>query len=281
MLTMAVDAQDTALPIPVPPPAVLVTLSRNARRLRQARGLTLRSLASRSGLSLRFLMDVEAGRGNISIRRLAELADALETTAADLVTPARDAETMPVIALLGLRGAGKSTIGRRLARRLKRRFVELDHAIEARAGLTLAEIFSLHGEEYYRRLERAALAELLATRQPVVVAVGGGLVTAPDSYELLLRSTTTVWLKARPEDYWNRVIRQGDRRPMDQHPQARAALQQLVMEREPLYARASLTLDTADQSVDAVVRKLVGSVGSVGSVSPVGSRGRGPGTKVR
>jgi XRE family aerobic/anaerobic benzoate catabolism transcriptional regulator len=109
--------------------------------------------SGRSGLSLRFLLDVEAGRGNISVRRLADLATALHTTAADLVTAHAEDPQPEVIALLGLRGAGKTTIGRRLARRLKRRFVELDHLIEQRAGLTLGEI-SLHGEEYYRRIGR-------------------------------------------------------------------------------------------------------------------------------
>ena len=246
----------TALP-PQPGPSVLATLSQNARQLRQHRGLTLRTLADRSGLSLRFLMDVEAGRGNISIRRLADLAAALQTTAADLVTPDTEVETAPMLALLGLRGAGKTAVGRRLARRLKRRFAELDKLIESRAGLTLGDIFTLHGEDYYRRLEREALGDLLASRQPIVLAVGGGLVTAPESYDLLLRSATTIWLRARPEDYWNRVVGQGDRRPMDQHPQARAALKQLVARRDPLYARAAVTVDTAGQTVDQVVRKLI------------------------
>jgi XRE family aerobic/anaerobic benzoate catabolism transcriptional regulator len=242
------------------PPPVLVTLSQRSRLLRQRQGLTLRALASRSGLSLRFLLDVEAGRGNISVRRLADLASALQTTAADLVTPHAEDPAPQVIALLGLRGAGKTTIGRRLARRLKRRFVELDHLIEARAGLTLGEIFSLHGEEYYRRLEDDALADLLASGQSMVVAVGGGLVTAPQTYERLLRGSTTVWLKARTEDYWNRVIRQGDRRPMSQHPQAREALRQLAARREPLYARARLTVDTSGGTIDDVVKRLAAQV---------------------
>src|SRR5262245_51142184 len=140
------------MPVDRPAP-LLATLGQRARRLRQQQGLTLRRLADRSGLSLRFLMDVEAGRGNISVRRLGDLAAALQTPAADLVTPAADA-TPRLIALLGLRGSGKTTIGRRLARRLRLPFVELDHRVEVRAGLSLQQIFSLHGEEYYRRLER-------------------------------------------------------------------------------------------------------------------------------
>src|SRR5207248_2987286 len=141
---------------------ILLALSRRARQLRHEQGLTLRALAERSGLSLRFLMEIEAGRGNISIRRLADLAGALQTSAAELISvppPGAGAAGARVIALLGLRGAGKTTIGKRLARKRHVPFVELDHRIEARAGLTLGEIFSLHGEEYYRRLERDVLED--------------------------------------------------------------------------------------------------------------------------
>jgi XRE family aerobic/anaerobic benzoate catabolism transcriptional regulator len=198
-------------------------------------------------------MDVEAGRGNISVRRLADLADALQTTAADLVTAHSEDPAPRVIALLGLRGAGKTTVGRRLARRMRMRFVELDRHIEQRAGVRLAEVFSIHGEEYYRRLERDTLADLLAARQSMVLAVGGGLVTSSEAYGMLLRQTTTIWLKAKADDCWTRVIRQGDRRPMDQHPQAREALRQLVARRDPLYARAAHTVDTSTLSIPQAV----------------------------
>jgi XRE family aerobic/anaerobic benzoate catabolism transcriptional regulator len=203
-------------------------------------------------------MDVEAGRGNISVKRLAELADALHTTAADLVTEHAEDPTQ-VIALLGLRGSGKTSVGRRLARRLKLRFVELDRQIEHRAGMRLAEIFVTHGEDYYRRLERETLADLLNARQSMVLAVGGGLVGDPETYGMLLRKATTVWLKAKADDCWNRVMRQGDRRPMEA-PQAREAMRQLVARREPLYARARFAVDTSSatvvQAVDRVERLL-------------------------
>jgi len=240
---------------PSPTPPVLVTLSQRSRLLRQQKSLTLRALADKSGLSLRFLMDVEAGRGNISVRRLADLAEALQTTAADLVTPHSEDPAPRVIALLGLRGAGKTTVGRRLARRLKMRFVELDKQIEHRAGIRLAEVFSIHGEDFYRRLERETLGDLLNSRQSMVLAVGGGLVTSPETYSLLLRQTTTIWLKAKADDCWARVIRQGDRRPMDQHPQAREALRQLVTRREPLYARAAFTVDTSAVTIPQAVER--------------------------
>ena len=227
---------------------VLATLARRARLLRQERRLTLQALADRSGLSRRYLMDVEAGRGNISVRRLADLAGALDVTAAQLLTPDRDDARPRAVALLGLRGAGKTTVGRQLAKRLRMPFVELDQRIADRAGLSLGDVFSLHGEEYYRRLEREALAEVLEADEPAVIAVGGGLVTSPETYALLRRQARTVWLKARPIDYWNRVLRQGDRRPIDEHPHAREALRQLVTRRQPLYARAEVTVDTAGLS---------------------------------
>jgi len=242
------------------PPPVLVTLSQRARLLRQQQGLTLRTLAGKSGLSLRFLMDVEAGRGNISVKRLADLAQALQTTAADLVSVHSEDPAPRIIALLGLRGAGKTAVGRRLARRLRMRFVELDKHIEHRAGMRLPEIFTIHGEEFYRRLERDTLGDLLNARQSMILAVGGGIVTAAETYQLLLRHTTTVWLKARAEDCWSRVMRQGDRRPIEL-PQAREALRQLVARREPLYARASVTVDTSGVSVQQAVDRAERAVG--------------------
>src|SRR5437016_6894240 len=173
------------MPSTAPPFDILAVLARRSRQLRHEHGLTLRTLAERSGLSLRFLLDVEAGRGNISVRRLAALAQALNTSVGDLLR--EDAATPRVIALLGLRGSGKTSTGRRLARRLRLPFVELDDRIEERAGLKLGEIFSLHGEEYYRRLERETLVDLFNSGQSTVLAAGGGLVTSSDTYALLRR----------------------------------------------------------------------------------------------
>jgi XRE family aerobic/anaerobic benzoate catabolism transcriptional regulator len=200
-------------------------------------------------------MEVESGRGNISIRRLADLAAALGATPVDLLTAAPAVQTQ-IIALLGLRGAGKTTVGRRLAKRLHRRFVELDREIETRAGLALGEVFTLHGEDYYRRLEHDTLVDLLAEPEPMVLAVGGGLVTSAETYALLRRCATTIWLRARPEDYWSRVVRQGDRRPMNQHPQAEDALRRLVDRREPLYAKADVTVDTSALPAATVVTRV-------------------------
>lgn len=230
---------------------ILGSLGRRARAQRLAHGWTLREIAERSGVSPRFLVQLEAGQGNISIRRLADVAQALETTPAALLSGF--ATPPPVIALLGLRGAGKTTIGRKLAKRRRLPFVELDKRIEQAADLSLGELFTLHGEDYYRRLEREVLQDVLGEGQAMVLATGGGLVASPDTFATLRRAATTVWLRASPEDHWNRVVRQGDRRPMADHPQAMADLRSLLATREPLYALADHTVDTSGATADMVV----------------------------
>ena len=233
------------------PEDILAGLGRRARALRIARRWTLREVAERSGVSPRFLVQLEAGRGNISVRRLADVAQALETTPSVLLTDTH-ASSVNVVALLGLRGAGKTSVGRRLAKRRRVPFVELDHRIEEAAELSLGELFSLHGEDYYRRLEREVLQEVLA-EGPMVLATGGGLVASPETFATLRRSAVTVWLRAKPEDHWNRVVRQGDRRPMADHPQAMADLRALLSTREPLYSLADHVVDTSTLPVTKVV----------------------------
>jgi XRE family transcriptional regulator, aerobic/anaerobic benzoate catabolism transcriptional regulator len=240
---------------------LLAALGRRVRQLREEHGFSMREAAQRSRLSLRFLGQVEKGQGNISIRNLAALARALGTTPAALLAGAGDG-ALPIVALLGLRGAGKSTIGRKLARRLRLPFVELDRRVEEAAGLTLGEIFALHGEDYYRRLEREALEAVLREGRPVVLATGGGIVNSPDTYALLKRLALTIWLRARPLDHWNRVVQQGDRRPMADRPQAMAELRRILAVREPLYAEAAHALDTAGRNAEAVAEAAAAIVGA-------------------
>lgn len=235
------------------PALLLANLGARTRDLRGEHGLTLRELAVRSGLSARFLTQVESGTGNISVRNLALLAAALGTTPAALLAGSRDEPKRVVVALLGVRGAGKTTIGRKLAKRLRVPFVELDQRIERAAGLSLGELFRLHDESYYRRLERATLEALLSDDHSAVVATGGGLVTAPETWAFLRRRAVTVWLRARPEDHWNRVVQQGDRRPMAEHPEAMAELRRLIAAREPLYAQAAHTVDTSRLGIDGAL----------------------------
>jgi XRE family aerobic/anaerobic benzoate catabolism transcriptional regulator len=222
--------------------------------------MTVRELAATADLSVRFLSEVEAGRGNISVTRLAALAQALGVEITTLLAP-DDTPGSRSVALLGLRGAGKTSVGKQLARRLKFPFVELDTHIAKRAGMALGEVFSLYGEDYYRQIERATLADILSEPGPKVIATGGGLVTAGETFALLQRHATTVWLKARSADYWNRVVKQGDRRPMTDHPQAREALRELVARRDPLYRQADVTVDTAGLTVAQTVARLAQALG--------------------
>lgn len=273
--------------------AVLRDMGDRVRALRDGQSLARRALAEMSGVSERFLAELEGGKGNISVARLADVAAALKSTPAALLAESElpaggeggalragvaalldgrsEAELRevrawlsarftvtagPVVALLGVRGAGKSTIGARLAKRLGLPFHELDALIEEAAGLTLAEIFELHGEAYYRRLERETLSSLLATSQGAVLATGGSLVSDRESFRLLKRRSVTVWLKARAEDHWNRVLQQGDQRPMAKNPHAMQELRALLSAREKQYAEADHVIDTSRVTVAGAVAEL-------------------------
>lgn len=231
---------------------MLARLGATVRSLRKARDWSRRDLAQRTGISERFLADVEAGTANPSLLRLATLAQVFEVELTELVAGAVATSARRHVALLGLRGSGKSTVGPLLARRLGRPFVELDACIEASTGLRLGEIFQLHGESYYRDTERAALVRQLAG-EPCVLAASGGIVTDAQSFALLRRSARTVWLRAAPEDHWQRVINQGDLRPMADNEQAFADLRRILAERESLYRQADVVVDTSTQGLDEVV----------------------------
>jgi XRE family aerobic/anaerobic benzoate catabolism transcriptional regulator len=242
--------------------AFLAAVGASVRARRTERGMSRRQLSERSRVSERFLAQLEAGSGNISLARFAQVAGALGVSPAALLAGAELAPRPPApVALLGVRGAGKSTVGAELAARLGVRFVELDQHIEQAAGLSLAELFELHGEAHYRALERAELERVL-DGSPLVLATGGSIVGDRDSYALLRRRARTVWLRARAEDHWDRVIRQGDRRPMAENPHAFAQLQALLTSREPLYAAAHHVIETSGRSLDQVVDAVRAAVGA-------------------
>ncbi|MBC8327629.1 MAG: helix-turn-helix domain-containing protein [Planctomycetes bacterium] len=240
------------------PPArrLLEALAHKVRQTRHARGLSLQETSVKAGFSRRFLVEIEAARANPSIGKLAALADALCLPLRELCDlPGRGVPTHR-IAMIGLRGAGKSTVGFELAKALEIPFSELDDVIQERAGLTVSEIFELHGSEGYRRLETESLEEWLTRHGSGVLAVPGGVVASPYTYERLLGSCRTVWLQAAPEEHMDRVVAQGDLRPMNSHPEAMERLMALLTERSPQYQRAEIKLSTSGKALPQIVGEL-------------------------
>lgn len=237
---------------------LLSELGNRVRARRTSMGWTLREIADRSGVSSRFLSDLEAGKGNISVARLADVARALDASLISLLPSEEKQE--PVVALVGLRGAGKSTIGKSLAKHLGVPFLELDARIEKQANLSLGDLFALHGESYYKRLAYDVLLKLLAQNEPLVIATGGSVVTDPETWQFLKRRTHTVWIKATPEDHWKRVLGQGDTRPMANRTSAMAELRSILSQRSPVYAEASQTIDTSSIRVSEAVRMIAAAI---------------------
>ena len=166
------------------------------------------------------------------------------------------ADRMKRIALIGLRGAGKSTLGAKLAKDLGVPFVELDREIEREAGTSLSEIFLLYGQAGYRRYERRSLEKVLEKHERCVIATGGSIVSEPGTYDLLLSACYTVWLKALPEEHMARVIAQGDTRPMAGNVEAMEDLRRILEGRDMLYGQADVTIDTARRTVDRSLKDL-------------------------
>ena len=244
-----------------PADPVLSELGRKLRAQRHGRGMTVKELAVKSSLSERFVVSVEGGQGNLSLLRLVELARALGCPLTDLVDDAwvQGPTARPLerpVALTGLRGAGKSTIGREVAKRLGVRFYEIDQLISQRAGLSMGEIFEVHGATQIRKLERDVWEGLLL-EAPGVIATTGGIVTETSTYERLLATATVVWLKARPADHFNRVSEQGDTRPMANRVNAMRELKAILRARGALYERAHQTVDTSSLGLNRAIERVV------------------------
>jgi XRE family aerobic/anaerobic benzoate catabolism transcriptional regulator len=274
-----VDARDTRSQSDA---AYLAELGKRVREARDQRGMARKVLAEVSGVSERYLAQLETGSGNASVTLLRRVAAALNVRMTHLLNadigpgralvnsfidslPDRRLEEVlrrlvgefgadegvrrKRIALIGLRGAGKSTLGSALAKAIRRPFIELDREIEGEAGMALAEIFMLYGQARYRDLERQCLDRLISSQREIVLSVGGGVVSEPDTYQLLLTNCFTVWVKASPAEHMSRVVAQGDMRPMQGHAQAMQDLKEILRAREPLYARADAVVDTSGDSV--------------------------------
>jgi XRE family aerobic/anaerobic benzoate catabolism transcriptional regulator len=282
--------------------AYLVELGQRVRAMRAVRGMSRKVLALESGVSERYIAQLESGLGNVSIMLLRRVADATGAPLEDLVAePSRQPKDWPLIrellrqaspdmlrdvkallsgqsidwpapaqpqpavdrvALIGLRGAGKSTLGRLAAEKLGWRFVELNKEIEREAGFSITEIFSIYGQDGYRRHEQAALERIISEPGAVILATGGGIVSEPVTFERLLANFFTVWVKASPGEHMSRVRKQGDLRPMGADKAAMSELITILQSREPLYARARISIDTSGASVDQSLKALTRTIQS-------------------
>jgi XRE family aerobic/anaerobic benzoate catabolism transcriptional regulator len=281
---------------PVPSPefeaALVAEIGRRVRLGRAKRGMTRRQLAQGSGASERYLAQIEAGQGNPSVIILNAIGRALDMPIAELLPRATRSDTIERIvgllarvppselaaiaemieqraaqipaddrarriALVGLRGAGKSTLGQKLAAHLGCPFIELDRLVEQEYGASIPDLVEIAGIATFRRYERSCLEHVIAENQAAVIATAGGIVSNAETYALLLRRTHTIWIKARPEEHMRRVIEQGDFRPMAQNREAMADLVAILDARRPDYARAEAELDTAGDSMDGSFDKLL------------------------
>jgi XRE family transcriptional regulator, aerobic/anaerobic benzoate catabolism transcriptional regulator len=290
---------DTSTPAPEPrrgalpgEEAYLRNIGERLRMVRAGRGMTRKILARASGVSERYLADLEQGTGNASLLVLKQIADAMAVKVADLVRdgtepsadvarlvqriqalPSDDVKQVSAwverqfpgeaksrdgrIALVGLRGAGKTTVGSAVAAMLNRPFIELDREIEVLGGKPLAQIIADDGQATFRKLELEALATVLRRHERAVIATGGGLVTETSAFGLLRASCFVIWLKAEPDVHMSRVLSQGDTRPMADNPEAMTDLKAILASRGHLYALADASIDTSAATVDDTVAAVV------------------------
>jgi XRE family aerobic/anaerobic benzoate catabolism transcriptional regulator len=238
-------------------PPLLRELGRRLRAAREKRGLSVVELAARAELSRRYLTEAEAGRANPTLLVLARLAHELGLTLSGLLDLPVAPRVHERIALVGLRGAGKSTVGRRVALALEVPFVELDGEVEKHSGLRLAQVFELHGPQAFHRFEAEALEHVLARGERLVLAAGGSIAESPENFERLRTSCRTVWLTAQPEEHFARVAQQGDLRPMSGRPRALAELVALLERRTPLYSTCEFIVGTSGRDAADVANEIL------------------------
>lgn len=270
--------------------ALLQRVGERVRKARHLKGLPRRVLSEMSGVSPRYLAQLESGSGNISIGLLQRVALALgyrmewlvteedpwtsealhmaelfrgatkdvrQRVIATLTPQSPEARRAQRICLIGLRGAGKSTLGAMAGAALNIPFVELNRQIEEQSGMPVNEVLALYGQEGYRRLEAQALERVLSTYETMVLAVAGGIVAEPDTYATLLDRFHTVWIKASPKEHMSRVLAQGDTRPMAGNPEAMDQLKSILASREALYAKAEARIDTAGRTIEQSLDELL------------------------
>ena len=234
--------------------AYLARLGERVRAWRTEHGMSRKTLAVASGVSERYLAQLEAGQGNISVLLLRKIARAMGVAVERLVRE-EDGVEKP-IALIGLRGAGKSTLGAKLAASMSLPFVELDREVEKEAGAPLTEVFAMYGQDAFRRFERRALERVLAEQPRAVIATGGSLVTNPGTYDLLLERCRCIWLRASAQEHMARVLAQGDTRPFKGRSAALDEIRKLLADRERLYGRAGSVVDTSGKSARQALAEL-------------------------
>jgi XRE family aerobic/anaerobic benzoate catabolism transcriptional regulator len=285
------EAQSHQQPSPSNDDTFLLTIGKRVREFRARRGMTRKQVAHEAHVSERHLAQLEAGEGNISIMLLRRIAIALNVSLGEIFISEseqtaekriiqRFLERLPAhrledvtfrlihefadeeesrkarIALIGLRGAGKSTLGAMLAKESKAPFIELDSEIEKDAGMSLSEIFSLYGQSGYRRIEKRTLERVLNERDRAIISVGGGVVSERENYDYLLSHCFTVWIQAQPEEHMSRVIEQGDFRAMADNAEAMEDLRRILSARVPLYQKADASVDTSGETAEQSFTKL-------------------------
>ncbi len=270
----------------------LIDLGQRVKTARARRGMSRKAVSESSGVSPRYIAQLESGEGNISVALLRQISQAIHVPlevllgkdvvlASDVTAIVNKLQTASPLelarvrailgvvgddakaeryVLIGLRGAGKSTLGRLVAEEFGYPFIELNAEIERQSGLDVSEIFALYGQEGYRRLERDSLERIARDHDRVFLAVAGGIVSEPETFDLLMQRFSAIWLRASPKEHMARVIAQGDKRPMADNPAAMEELETILTARETLYARAPMTVDTSNRTITESRADLIAAI---------------------